>query len=231
MRILQGENTTIEEHPYQVSLHKSGWFICGGSIISEYYVLTAAHCLIHKKVDELAIRAGSTNKSSGGDVYKVESVALHEDYRRGNRYRVSVNDIGLVRVTKPFIYDSTRKPIQMFRSGETTKTDEIAVITGWGWTKWPHGTTPDILQKVNVSIVDLDDCIKAYEPRRIPEGQICAGDSHKGTCKGDSGGALVIKGRQAGIVSYTKRDGSSKYPTVYTEVAYYYKWIENKIKQ
>lgn len=222
--IFQGDNTTIEEHPHQVSLNFRGFFICGGSIISRFFVLTAARCL--ENFNALTVRAGSTYIGKGGKLYKVRLIIIHEDYRF-NWQGIPVYNIGLIRVTESFKYGPRTRPIRLFQSGEILPANARAVITGWNYTK--NLTLLSVLQKLTMSIVDRNTCIKAYGPWRIPKGMICLG-LEKGVCKGDSSDPLTIKGRLAGISSWPFGCGNLKCPGAFTEVAYHYKWIEDKIK-
>ena len=202
--------------------------MCGGSIISRNFVLTAAHCTDIDK-SALVVRAGSSYWLFGGQVRSVSQVIKHENYRK-NFYGIAQNDIALLRVSKPFRFDKYTRPIALFNKNEASPAGSMAVVSGWG--AKGQGLIKGLairLQKTGIPIVRKSLCNKAYKTfGGIPEGQICAayyGQGGKDTCSGDSGGPLVINGRLAGIISWGNGCAEPYYPGVYTEVAYYRDWI------
>lgn len=81
-RILRGEETTIEEYPYQISVRYKGVHKCGGSIISDSIIITTASCLdgYEDDVSDFSVRAGSSEIGEGGDVIQIKSFKIHEQY-------------------------------------------------------------------------------------------------------------------------------------------------------
>ena len=95
-RIVGGADVRIEDVPYQVLLEARGFGFCGGSIISENWVLTAGHCIVYP--DEwVTVRAGTTTRSHGGSLHRVVKSVKHEEYQV-NRHGIPVNDIALLKV-------------------------------------------------------------------------------------------------------------------------------------
>lgn len=92
-RIVGGENATIEELPYQVLIESEGEGYCGGSIIADRWVLTAAHCVFDASMD---VRAGSALFTKGGTVHKVIKRVVYEDF--GVWKELPINDIALLKV-------------------------------------------------------------------------------------------------------------------------------------
>ena len=228
-QIIGGTDVKIEEVPHQVSLQSSGFGFCGGSIISEQWVVTAAHCMAAYPADWVTVRAGTTTKSSGGSVHKVAEVITHENYVT-NWHGVPENDVAVLRVSTPFKLDKTRKPVKLFKQGEEATAGVRAIITGWGAIREGSSTT-DILQTVTVPIVSKSSCDTAYQSYGgLPSGQICAAvpEGGKDACQGDSGGPLTIGGRLAGLVSWGYGCARRGYPGVHTEVAAYSDWISAK---
>ncbi|XP_076382860.1 mite allergen Der f 3 [Megalopta genalis] len=227
-QIVGGEDAKIEEVPHQVSLQSSGFGFCGGSIISEEWVVTAGHCMIYP-ADWITVRAGTTVKSSGGSEHQVAEIIVHENYET-NWYGVPLNDVAVLRVSTPFKLDKTRQPIKIFKQDEEAKVGVAAVVTGWGAVK-EGGSTTEVLQKVEVPIVSKKACDEAYQSYGgLPAGQICAAvpQGGKDACQGDSGGPLTINGRLAGLVSWGYGCARPNYPGVHTEVAAFSKWIASK---
>lgn len=220
-RIVGGDDAEIEDVPYQVSLSLWGYLYCGGSIISENWVVTAAHCATQSP-SRYTIRAGSNRATLNGSTHKVDKIISHENY--GN---VQGFDIALMHVTNPFKFNEKRKPIPLFEQNEEAVAGSIAVISGWG-DDYPKGV--NILQRAKVPIISKRKCHENYlDMGGIPDNEICAGYSHGGTdsCQGDSGGPLAINGRLAGITSWGRGCAQAKYPGVYTEVAAHRSWIKS----
>ncbi|XP_015609258.1 trypsin alpha-3 [Cephus cinctus] len=224
-RIVGGAPTTIQEVPYQVVIRVFGSAICGGSIISDNWVVTAAHCNDYP-TSWYTIRAGSTLSNSGGSIHSLAAIINHANYH-STAEGIPVNDVGLYRLASRLTLDSTRQPIPLFNSGESASVGAMAVITGWG-TLTQGGSTPTVLQTVSVPIVSKSSCNSAYSMwGGLPAGQICAAypEGGKDACQGDSGGPLAINGRLAGIVSWGNGCARPGFPGAYTEVAAFRDWI------
>ncbi|XP_012283093.1 trypsin-2 [Orussus abietinus] len=227
-RIVGGSDANIEDVPYQVSLQISGFAFCGGTIIAENWVVTAAHCVGYP-TNLVKVRAGSTHSNAGGSLHGVADVIVHEDYG-STPYGTPINDIALMKLATPFELDVTRKAIPLYEENEEAEVGAYSTITGWG-TKAQGGSTTTVLQTVQVPIISKADCSKAYKGLGgLPNGQICAAfpEGGKDACQGDSGGPLAINGRLAGVVSWGNGCAQPGYPGVYTEVAFFRSWIKEK---
>lgn len=111
-RIVGGEDAVIETYPYQVSLQRHESHDCGGSIISEYWVLTAGHCIYGDNKD-LMISSGSSFLYSNSTVHRVNQTITHQRYKlRGDQ--VPMNDIALVQVVEPFVFDDQHQAVKLF---------------------------------------------------------------------------------------------------------------------
>ena len=200
--------------------------MCGGSIISEDYILTAAHCSTNS-ANSYSIRAGSTFKSKGGSKHSISKVMVHENYGMTSD-RIVINDIALMKVDPPFELDQTRAAVPLVEKDRFLIPGLSGVISGWGATR-EGGSAPDELQSVRVPLISKKLCQKQYAFfGKIPKGEICAAypQGGKDSCQGDSGGPLVVGGNLAGIVSWGYGCARPKMPGVYTEVAYYRDWIK-----
>ena len=112
-RIVGGESAVIETYPYQVSLQKNGNHSCGGSIISEYWIITAGHC-IDSDTEDIQVRAGATFHNKGGSLHNIDRVIVHEKHEIRDD-GIPVYDIALIEVKEPFMFDDTRRPIELFK--------------------------------------------------------------------------------------------------------------------
>ena len=234
-RIIGGHPTTIERSPYQISLQYKNQHFCGGSIISETIVLTAGHCFDFfkkksKAISSVKVRSGTSYYNFGGKLHNIKDITRHADYyvTRG----IPVNDVALIKVNEPFIFDSTTMPIKLFDSFEKPFVGKLARVSGWGSIdKKPKSS--EVLMTITVPIVKNSICERAYSTKGgVQIGQFCAGyygTGGKDNCQGDSGGPLVVDNRQVGIVSWGYGCAEAFYPGVYTEVAYYRDWIDQEI--
>ncbi|XP_058808144.1 trypsin-1-like [Phymastichus coffea] len=224
-RIVGGTPTSIEEHPWQVSIQMLGFHMCGGSIVSQNFILTAGHCASYLS-GWLSVRVNSSIKHKDGAVHRVDQIIRHEDYSI-NELGVSVNDVAVLKLRTCIVLGQGSQPVDLFNSNENAPNGVLATISGWG-ALTEGGSSPEILHIAHVPIVDKKVCHKAYEFQGgLSHGQICAAypQGGKDTCQGDSGGPMVVDGRQAGIVSWGNGCARKGYPGVYTEIAYFRKWI------
>lgn len=227
--IVGGELVQGREYPGQVSIQFFGMNSCGGSIINENYLLTAAHCCGHP-ADQFNVYSGSNNIYEGGDQHLVSEIHVHEDYQENKSW---VNDIAVMKVDPPITFGESTAPVSLPAKGQEIPAGSVATVVGWG--RLAEGGLPPLdLRKVNVEITDHESCNATYASEGLPiyDGQICAGtdDGNMGPCHGDSGGPLFIDGQVIGIVSWSRGCSEKGYPAVYTKVSDYTDWIESKVK-
>ncbi|KAG9436905.1 trypsin-7 [Apis mellifera carnica] len=224
-RIIGGHNASIIEYPYQVSIHYMGKHHCGGSIISENWLLTAAHCIYGLIPVNFKIRAGSTYNNNGIE-YSIKNIIMHEKY---NIYTFDY-DVALIMLSTPIKISPTTKPIALAQSTTSVEIGKNAVVTGWGYLSVNSNSMSDILQVLTLPIVDQDVCKTIFSGiNTVTENMICAGSlTGKDTCKGDSGGPLVYNNVQIGIVSWGLKCALPNYPGVYTRVSAIRDWIKKK---
>uniref|UniRef100_A0AAN0LJ72 Trypsin-like protein n=1 Tax=Nesodiprion zhejiangensis nucleopolyhedrovirus TaxID=3135970 RepID=A0AAN0LJ72_9BACU len=224
-RIVGGNPTSIDDVPYQVSLQVFSTHICGGSIISEKWIVTAAHCITYP-VSLYKIRTGSTLSTCGGVVSDVKSIIVHHKYATNN-YGVPVNDIALLQLKNSLILGITSDAVGLYDYGESIPSESFGLVTGWG-TLTENGNTPVVLYSVSIPIIPTDVCSNIFQSwGGLPENQICAAapGGGKDACQGDSGGPLVVDNRLAGIVSWGNGCGRIGWPGAYTEIAPFRHWI------
>ncbi|CAB3387876.1 Hypothetical predicted protein [Cloeon dipterum] len=232
--IIGGEPATEGEFPSIVSVQVDVFIStfrhnCGGTIISERHILTAAHCLTAWTANTVRIVAGSTRAGvSEGDIYKVAALTIHEEYDQINAW---INDIAIITletpiVLKPGIVEIVTLPPE----GQSPEDGAVAVVAGWGDTQ----ARSDDLLRVEINIVNQRECQDIYYGIGYPvyPGQICAGvpQGNMGSCQGDSGGPLYVDGTQHGLVSWALGCADPGYPTVFTRINYYISWIQQHVQ-
>ncbi|XP_055590612.1 trypsin-1-like [Uranotaenia lowii] len=218
--IVGGYPIEIDEAPYQVSLQRDGNHICGGSIISSKWILTAAHCTEYGSTKSFSVRIGSTKHAAGGQVKKVANIVSHPEYDGVS----IVNDFCLLELEETLQFDNSIQTIKL--TVDEPEAGSIALVSGWGATHSPSESNAK-LRAANVPIVTREDCNKAYDGR-IHESMICAGFLEQGgkdSCQGDSGGPLTIDGQLVGVVSWGRGCAEAGYPGVYSNVASVLDWI------
>ncbi|XP_057318534.1 chymotrypsin-2-like [Microplitis mediator] len=227
-RIVNGNDAQLGEIPYQVSLQTpySSFHFCGGSILSEFYVITAAHCVIGKFPSDIKVVAATIDLKNPQSTHEVMKIVVHEKYNGMDSGR---HDIALLKVKKAFHVSDVMNFVTLPNPSEEIPQDSIAVVSGWG-RLWINGSSPTILQKAKIVIAAQDYCEKIYGLHNINiyDTHVCAYDPVEeiGSCQGDSGGPLTVNGKLIGLVSWAMGCASTKYPSVYTRVAEYVYWIK-----
>ncbi|EZA56168.1 trypsin-1 [Ooceraea biroi] len=227
-RIVNGEDAKLGEIPYQVSLQDVGsnFHFCGGSVLNENYVITAAHCVQGRSPRGTQVIAGTIDLKEPKSTHEVEKIVIHENYQAGNSW---LNDIALLKVKNPFIRSTNLEYVPLPPKDQKVNANDVAIVSGWG-RLWQGGPTTTRLQRVNIFIADQKYCREKYQGMgyNVYDTQVCAYDQAvmKGSCHGDSGGPLTVAGKLTGLVSWANGCASTSYPTVYTRVASYIDWIQ-----
>uniref|UniRef100_A0A182JQT7 Peptidase S1 domain-containing protein n=1 Tax=Anopheles christyi TaxID=43041 RepID=A0A182JQT7_9DIPT len=241
-KIVGGEVAIAHEFPYQISLQwnfndneQDPFHFCGGSLIAERFVLTAAHCVPSAiSPDGFPEAVAGEHDLSQFDAAvqrrRIVEMYVHEDYEGG----VGPNDIAIFRVDKPF---HLNRKVQLVRLPEPNAIPTgVCTISGWGSTSFTSMPSyPDLLMKTTLPIMDLEDCRAIYITQEVADSNICAGtmEGSSSVCSGDSGGPLVQTDDQivqVGIVSWGGIPcGGYRNPGVFVRVSYFIDWINDKI--
>ncbi|CAG9808041.1 unnamed protein product [Chironomus riparius] len=240
--IIGGENAKAGEFPHMAAIGYKNLdnivnFKCGGSLISEQFVLTAAHCRTAGREKPSVVRLGDLNlkireQNSPEKDVAIASFISHEKYDPNK----SKNDIAVVKLVSKVTLSKDIRPACLMVPTNTANIQK-AIAIGFGLTEAFTDHTSDIMQKVELPVKDLQSCRRLLDDQTIDESQICAGDSGKDTCQGDSGGPLQIVSTKnkcvyiiIGITSFGNTFcGAEDSPGVYTRVSYYLDWIEQKV--
>ncbi|MGR9438398.1 serine protease (plasmid) [Rhizobium leguminosarum] len=231
-RIVGGKHTTIKDNPWQVALiveREDGFsYLCGGSIVAQKWVLTAAHCFgpDPKKSTAVAV-AGATDfgpEWRAGHGIGADLIIAHEGYHPGTHE----NDIALVKLKSP----PNGEVIPIASPSLAIPVGEGLTVTGWGATREGGDPTNDLLiAKVNYTDPAVCNAPQSYN-KMISDSMICAGfpDGRVDACQGDSGGPLVWMTPDqvhvlVGVVSIGEGCARKLKYGVYSRVSSYNAWI------
>ncbi|XP_045114840.1 transmembrane protease serine 9-like [Portunus trituberculatus] len=232
-RVVGGEDVDpAYKYPWHVGI-KYVWnrkYWCGGSIINDRYILTAAHCVKNRFRRWLVVGVADHDMTSTDGVtqlVRVQEIIVHPDYN----INTLDSDIALLKLSQPLDLTQVEhiRPVCLPADDSNTYAGEDATATGWGILQsW--GSQPAILQEVTVPI--LDPSCPGQISNYITENMLCAGleEGGKDTCQGDAGGPLTVqndcsKYEQVGITSWGFGCADPGRPGVYTRVSRFLNWI------
>nr|AAV84209.1 chymotrypsin [Culicoides sonorensis] len=223
-RIVGGSNAALGQFPYQVSLRTpSGFHFCGGSIYSNRWIVTAAHCIVGDSPSNVRVAVG-TIYTGQGIIHAVSRLTPHPNYNSN----LLTNDIGLVQTSTTISFTTTVQPIAL---GSTSVGGGVtAVASGWGNT-YTGGGAPTTLQYLNVRTITNTECKNLHSATGnsalVYDNVICTYlSSGKGMCNGDSGGPLVANNQLIGAVSWGVPCARG-YPDAFARISSHRSWIIN----
>ncbi|XP_029725630.2 uncharacterized protein LOC109426652 isoform X6 [Aedes albopictus] len=231
------------EYPWQVAIlkkdPKESVYVCGGTLIDNQYIITAAHCVKTYNGFDLRVRLGEWDVNHDVEFYPyierdVISVQVHPEYYAGTLD----NDLAILKMDRPVDFTGTPHISPACLPDKFTDfSGQRCWTTGWGKDAFgDYGKYQNILKEVDVPIVNHHQCQNQLRQTRLGysynlnPGFICAGgEEGKDACKGDGGGPLVCdrngSWQVVGIVSWGIGCGKANVPGVYVKVAHYLDWI------
>nr|QTX15576.1 granzyme B [Camelus bactrianus] len=226
--IIGGHEAKPHSRPYMAYLqiwNQDDRSRCGGFLIREDFVLTAAHCW----GSSINVTLGAHNikkQERNQQVIPVRKAIRHPDYNKRNY----ANDIMLLQLQRKAKQTAAVRPLRLPGGRARVKPGQACDVAGWGRVAVAMNNYPDTLQEVKLIVQEDQKCeshLRNYYNNII---QLCVGDpkKKKASFKGDSGGPLVCDNVAQGIVSYGQKDGST--PRACTKVSSFLPWIKKTMK-
>ncbi|XP_046959593.1 trypsin, alkaline C-like [Vanessa cardui] len=231
-RIIGGSVTTIGQYPSGVALLYSWTGLnhvqaCGGTIINNRSVLTAAHCVIGDPVGRWRSRVGSTNANVGGIIHSTSRIIVHPSYN----FATLDNDVAVLQIFGSFSFNDNVQASQIAGANYNLGDNQPVWAIGWGTTS-VGGRPSEQLRHVQIWTVNQATCRTRYAElrRTVTDNMLCSGWLDVGgrdQCQGDSGGPLFHNGVVVGVRSWGEECALARYPGVNTRVSRYTAWIQS----
>ncbi|KAG5269659.1 hypothetical protein AALO_G00204500 [Alosa alosa] len=239
-RIIGGSVAKEGQWPWQVSLHFKGTHVCGGTLISPDFVVTAAHCFpssnpSYTEAVNWRVYGGVVSQTKLPAPFLVKKIIAHESYSQlTNDY-----DIALLKLTAPVDFNNVFQPACLPAYDQSFSPGDKCWTSGFGTTEEGAASSSPDLMEVTVDIIDPRVCNSSrVYGGRVSRNMICAGDLEGGrdSCQGDSGGPLVCPSQDGrwylvGVTSWGAGCGRRNKPGVYGSVSSMLPWIYSKMQQ
>lgn len=231
-RVVNGQTAADGQFPYQVQLKiqlAQGRALCGGSLLSDQWVLTAGHCVQGASSFEVTLGAVALDGADDGRV-----VVTATEYIRHEKYNplFATNDVAVIKLPSAVQFNERVQPVKL-PSGSGDYAGQVATVSGWGLQQ-NGGTVAQQLQFAPLKVITNSVCSKTYNPLVIKKTTLCAqGDDKQSPCNGDSGGPLVVgEGDErvlVGVVSFGHATGCERgLPGAFARVTAFADWIRKK---
>ncbi|GLV45231.1 Ser8 [Carabus blaptoides fortunei] len=224
-KIVGGSNANIEDFPYIVAVLIDGRYMCGGIILNQNSILTAAQCTIGRDHVRITVQAGN-NRLGLGESFNVWFINEHPEYDP----QTKENDLAVVRIYGSFTYSDKVNQVELVTQDWEVRPGIQAKIAGWGKTHQSSPIMSEYLQTTVTYILSDEDCGAYYQDEReIGKSMICGLASGKGACHGDVGTPMLVNGYLIGIQSWGASCATPGIPVVYSKISVNYDWIQSNL--
>ncbi|XP_055532527.1 collagenase-like [Wyeomyia smithii] len=232
-RVVNGKDAELGQFPYQalvlIRLANGKGALCGGSLLSAEWVLTAGHCVQGAESFEVTLGAvelkNNTNDSGRLTLSSTEFIR-HEDYQAGS----ATNDVAVIKLPSKVTFTDRIQPVKL-PTGKDSYAQQHVLVSGFGQQK-DNGGVAQKLQYAPLTVISNTECMLVYGPAAIKTSNVCArGVNRESACHGDSGGPLVLEQDRTlvGVVSFGTLWGCERgLPVVYARVTEFRDWIKEK---
>ncbi|XP_043079856.1 granzyme B-like isoform X2 [Puntigrus tetrazona] len=226
--IVNGKEAKPHSRPYMISVQKNKRHICGGFLISDRFVMTAAHCWNNSDVLTVVLGAHDLRKQTENSVLlTVDSYHQPPKYNAKYTYR---NDIMLLKLEKNVQLNNNIKWISISGEDVDIEAGSVCSVAGWGLLE-TEGKRSDLLMETKVKVMNNKKCESKWGKEFFSTSQMMCVHGDGGSCEGDSGGPLVCGDTAVAVTSFGDPDlcNSSELPEVYTKISAYLPWIKKII--
>lgn len=229
-RIINGFPSRHAQFPYHAHLNiidERGRKICGGTLLSDTWILTAAHCVATSRSVEVTL--GLLEKYNGNETRIVdeilqENIHVHSTFVRSMMW----NDIALIKLTNTVKFTETIRPVEFSKTCDSNENVEV-IVMGNGVTKMSSRRNANVLQWAPLRTIPAQECAKTYKIMEFRKSVICAQtDASRTVCYGDSGSPMIRKSDNAliGLAIFVGKYGcGSGLPQAFTNVVWYHRYI------
>uniref|UniRef100_A0A663EFC8 Enteropeptidase n=1 Tax=Aquila chrysaetos chrysaetos TaxID=223781 RepID=A0A663EFC8_AQUCH len=236
IRIVGGSDARREAWPWIVSLHFNSRPVCGASLVSDEWLVTAAHCVYGRQLKPsqwkavLGLYDQSDMTQPSTVVQNINQIVINPHYMK----RTKDSDIALMHLQYKVQYTDYIQPICLPEKNQQFLPGINCSIAGWG-SIMNKGPTSYILQEAEVPLISNEKCQQWMPEYSITENMICAGYDIGGvdSCQGDSGGPLTSEDDNkwvlVGVTSFGYECALPKRPGVYVRVTMFVDWIRKII--
>ncbi|EAL39889.3 AGAP005689-PA [Anopheles gambiae str. PEST] len=236
-RITNGQEATPGQFPFQIALiseFASGNGLCGGSVLTRNFILTAAHCVV----------SGASTLASGGvAIMGAHNRNIQESTQQRIRFATSGirrhpsyssstlrNDIATVRLNSPMTFTTRIQPIRLPGRSDTRQFGGFTgTVSGFGRTSDASSATSAVVRFTTNPVMTNTDCIARWGSTVVNQHVCLSGAGGRSSCNGDSGGPLTVQSggtMQIGVVSFGSVNGCAiGMPSVYARVTFFLDWI------
>ncbi|XP_051006329.1 enteropeptidase [Acomys russatus] len=235
-KIIGGSDAQAGAWPWAVALYYRESYteklFCGASLLSNDWLVSAAHCVYRRNVDPtrwtayLGLHMQSNLTSPQVERRVIDQIVINPHYDNRRKF----NDIAMMHLEFKVNYTDYIQPICLPEDNEIFIPGRICSIAGWGYTEI-QGSTVDVLKEADVPLISNEKCQQQLPEYNITESMICAGYEEGGidSCQGDSGGPLMCQENNrwflVGVTSFGVKCALPNHPGVYVRVSKFIEWI------
>nr|XP_055072772.1 mast cell protease 4-like isoform X1 [Misgurnus anguillicaudatus] len=230
MRIVNGTKARPHSRPYMVSVQRNRIHVCGGFLISDQFVLTAAHCRDDSEI--LTVVAGVHDITSSYENYVRIGVSTYNkppEYNPDPK-KPKIADLMILKLNKKVKLNNNINRIPIPTTPVKIRVDTNCSVAGWGFVT-NSGPQSPTLREANVKIIKNTDCAARWDWVYKASQMMCV-YGRGGYCDGDSGGPLVCNNIAVGVTAFVsfKSCNDPNLPNVYTKISAFLPWIQSILK-
>nr|KAF6476607.1 transmembrane serine protease 15 [Rousettus aegyptiacus] len=233
-KIVGGSNAKEGAWPWLAALYYNDRLLCGASLVSNDWLVSAAHCVYGRNLEPSKWKAilglhMTSNLASPHVVTRlIDQIVINPHYNR----RIKNSDIAMMHLEFKVNYTDYIQPICLPEENQLFPSGSICSIAGWGSAVY-QGPTVNILQEADVPLISNEKCQQQMPEYNITENMVCAGYEEGGidSCQGDSGGPLMCQENNrwllVGVTSFGYQCALPNRPGVYAFVPRFTEWIQS----